>query len=629
MEFSIIIPTFNHLQDFLIPCINSIKNNTNLSQAEVIIVANGCTDGTEEYVTSLGEPFKLISFKEPLGYTKAVNEGIRVATKPIIILMNNDIELLDPTWIKTLLSPFEHPYVGITGPVKFFWECGRTRREAIAFWLVAIRKKVFDEIGLFDETFSPGMGEDGDFCIKAKLAGYYLVGVPENSGNLFTAGLNNQKFPVIHKGSGTFSAFSDNNFIERNKKILEDRYSKPLKISIVIPTYNHLEDCLKPCLESIFTYTNMKTDNFELEIIIISNGSTDGTNEYLSQLAESSKHIKPLFFPEALGYPKATNEGIKISTGDYVLLLNNDSLIQESEKNHWINILLKPFFKYPNLGIAGPLMLHDCYSNSWSVIFFCALIKREVINKIGLLDESYGMGGGEDIAYCIETNRAGFTCLQIPEGEKLTLDKYNIGSYPMFHKGEGTMNGIPEYAGSIIMLNSIKNLIKYNPNIKLNLGSGGVDFPGYFSIDLEDPRALLKLDATDLRVFPDNTISEIIASHLLEHLNPYHSVDILKEWRRILKPGGKIIIEVPDMERLCESFATASREDKYGIMNCIYGSVNTKDNKDPSRITSSHLWGWYPEMLIEHLEWAGFKNIKSMPAEIPHPLYNFRCEAEK
>ena len=90
-----------------------------------------------------------------------------------------------------------------------------------------------------------------------------------------------------------------------------------MKISIVIPTLNHLEDCLKPCLESIVNYTDL-TDT---EVIVVSNGSTDGTQEYVKSLGD--KFIL-LDFPEPLGYSKATNEGIKVARGDFLLLLNND-----------------------------------------------------------------------------------------------------------------------------------------------------------------------------------------------------------------------------------------------------------------------------------------------------------------
>ena len=71
-KISVVIPTYNHLDDALKPCLESIKKLTTFDgNIEFIIVANGCVDGTKEYVESLGEPFKLIWSDAALGFTKA------------------------------------------------------------------------------------------------------------------------------------------------------------------------------------------------------------------------------------------------------------------------------------------------------------------------------------------------------------------------------------------------------------------------------------------------------------------------------------------------------------------------------------------------------------------------------
>jgi len=86
-------------------------------------------------------------------------------------------------------------------------------------------KKKFAKFYL-DPCFNPGMGEDGDFSIKAEMAGYRLVQVPVDMTQEFGTGISNQTFPIYHKGNGTFG-FNDalkNEIIDRNKKILEERY---------------------------------------------------------------------------------------------------------------------------------------------------------------------------------------------------------------------------------------------------------------------------------------------------------------------------------------------------------------------------------------------------------------------
>ena len=430
----------------------------------------------------------------------------------------------------------------------------------------------------------------------------------------------------------------------------------PVKVSVVIPTYNHLLDCLKPCIESIIKHTNLE----DIEIIVVANGCKDGTKDYIDSLGSPFKLI---WVDEGIGYTKATNIGIKAAEGEYVVLLNNDIILLDRYPKHtWIDMLLKPFEegkcklcngygelaslvppKHPEVykpcgkcngkgnevGITGPLQLHDNYADRDILIFFCVMIKKDTFDKIGLLDEIYSPGGGEDIDFCAKLQDKGYKQVVVPSND-LKFTTINVGGFPIYHKGEGTFSEseFPEYGNKIIKDNGLLNAIRYNKHIKLNVGSGGVEVPGYLSVDKYDTRANILMDVLDLEL-PENSVEEILASHLFEHVNPYHSVELLKKWLKILKPGGKLIMELPNIEELCKDFVTANKQQRYGILNCIYGAVNTKESGDKSEITSPHLWGWYPEMLYDHLGWAGFANIVFGPEQIPHPLKNFRVEAIK
>ena len=173
------------------------------------------------------------------------------------------------------------------------------------------------------------------------------------------------------------------------------------------------------------------------------------------------------------------------------------------------------------------------------------------------------------------------------------------------------------------------NLCCSGQPIKLNLGSGGELIPGYISVDKHDIRAQVIADVTTMEL-PDNTVDEIIAIHLFEHISPYKAMDTLKRWCRWLKPKCKLIMEMPDIAKLCAEYATADKGIKYGILNCIYGSVNTTGGSED--VTEYHKFGWSPEVngiLWDHLTWAGFGDIVFGPDQYPHPLYNFRVEAAK
>src|SRR3990167_478601 len=99
--------------------------------------------------------------------------------------------------------------------------------------------------------------------------------------------------------------------------------------SIIVVTWNNL-NLTKQCVEAIFTHTR----NFEL--IIIDNASTDGTQEYLKTI-EGAKAlpggeivtVKIIYNKENIGFVKANNQGILMSTGKYVCLMNNDIVVSD------------------------------------------------------------------------------------------------------------------------------------------------------------------------------------------------------------------------------------------------------------------------------------------------------------
>lgn len=637
-KFSIIIPTYNRCEEFLKPCISGIEKYTHTSKIEVIIVANGCSDGTQAYLDSLADVawVKPLSYADPLGYPLANNLGITHAQGEYVILLNNDTVLQDQGrdyWLDLLEAPFKaNPSVGITGPVKFNFDCGSRNYDCMAFWLVCIKKEVFDKIGGLDEAFSPGMGEDGDFCIRAHNAGYTMVSVPLNTNDEFGQPITNMGFPIHHVGNGTFNDESfRNKIVAKNRQLLVDRYgsavAKPTrpKYSIVIPTYNHCDDLLMPCLESIERYSNMA----EVEVVVVANGCTDNTRAYMEGKLVAPNY-KMVWIDEPNGYTKSTNEGIKVATGEYIVLLNNDTEVLPSAKNEWLERLVQPFLEDPKVAITGPLQLHDNYADHDVLIFFCVMIPKRIFEELGILDEAYHPGGGEDIEFSVRCKQAGYTIKQIVSTEFNGVT--NVGSYPIWHKDNKSFGELPEYTKVIVKRNGLLNCKRFNTNIKLNLGAGGIDYENFLSVDMNDHRAHVMMDITKLDFAP-NTVSEIMASHVFEHLSPYDSVPTLKLWLGVLRPGGKLVMEMPDIIELCKKvIATNEANDMVahnGALTAVYGAVNTTSVGKPSDITSPHLWGWSKLSLYYHMQEAGFTDIVFGPEQWPHPESNFRVEAYK
>jgi FkbM family methyltransferase len=625
-DFSIVIPTYNHLYDALKPCIESLFNYTDLSNKEVIVVANGCTDDTKPFLDSISDKVRVIWFDDPIGYINAVNAGIAVSVGKHIILLDNDCVLLPQSvddWVNILHAPFVNSdKVAASSPFAHEYEdMGFVLHSGCTMY----RADVLRQIGMFDTTYHPGYFSDSDVAMKIWKAGYECVEVPKrNDDKPYNNNLFLINFPVMHLGNvQTMDKVKDNEIVKKNREILYSRYGKKKqmkKYSIVIPTYNHCDDLLRPCLESIERYSDMS----QVEVIVVANGCVDNTKEYVESL--NPENFKLIWVDEAIGYTKATNLGIKAATGEYVVLLNNDTEILPSEKNAWLNILEEPFNTKKKVGLTGPLQLFDDYAGSPVLIFFCVMIKRTLFEEIGYLDEIFTPGGGEDIDFTVRANLAGYEAIQVTQTTYNGVT--NVGNFPIWHKDNKTFGEIPEYTNHIVKRNGHINAKRYNKNLKLNLGSGGVPYPGYLSVDLYDKRAHVHMDITKLD-FHDNTAVEILASHVFEHLNPYHALDILKDWNRVLKPGGKLIMEMPDIEALCARFADANTGERYGILNAVYGSVNTTGEGGPDNITAPHLFGWWRQSLLDHLLNAGYVDIEFMEEQIPHPESNLRVEAVK
>lgn len=88
--------------------------------------------------------------------------------------------------------------------------------------------------------------------------------------------------------------------------------------------------------------------------------------------------------------------------------------------------------------------------------------------------------------------------------------------------------------------------------LKLNLGGMGEGFldgsiPGFKTVDLREG-ADYRRDASDLSIFDTNSVDEVYASNILEHWSLTKTVDVLREWHRVLKPRGVLYISVPDFD---------------------------------------------------------------------------------
>jgi len=156
--------------------------------------------------------------------------------------------------------------------------------------------------------------------------------------------------------------------------------------------------------------------------------------------------------------------------------------------------------------------------------------------------------------------------------------------------------------------------------MKLNLGSGDRPLEGYIGVDLA-PNADIVCDVRKLDQFADNSAEEIIAIHVIEHFYKWEIQPMLAEWRRVLQPGGKIILECPDLKKAAFHFLMGEK-DQMGMW-AFYGNPDLKNE------FHCHHWGYTPETLAYELQLAGFKNIVKAQAQFKIPKRDMRIEGTK
>ncbi len=227
-----------------------------------------------------------------------------------------------------------------------------------------------------------------------------------------------------------------------------------MELSISIVNYNNKE-CLGACLDSIYSHAQ----DMNFEVIVVDNNSSDGSIDFIKQAFPLVSIIEN---SENLGFVKANNQGIRASSGRYILSLNNDTII----KNDTLTGLVRFMQEHPDVGVCGPkvlnrdgtfqrqcrrsfptissslcyfLKLHKLFPRSEyfgrylmtqldcdkpgevdSVSGCCLMVRKEVIEQVGILDESYIMYG-DDLDWCYRTKQAGWKVCYVPHVEIVHL----------------------------------------------------------------------------------------------------------------------------------------------------------------------------------------------------------------
>ncbi|AFY77445.1 MAG: methyltransferase domain-containing protein [Hydrococcus sp. C42_A2020_068] len=159
----------------------------------------------------------------------------------------------------------------------------------------------------------------------------------------------------------------------------------------------------------------------------------------------------------------------------------------------------------------------------------------------------------------------------------------------------------------------LKKILASGKPLKIHLGCGDDYFPGYVNIDAyPESKADLIMDSKNLTLFPDNCAEIIESYHFFEHLQLHEARESLKEWFRILQPGGTVVIELPNLA-VCAQEIGKHFNPKDGVDLAMAGIFSYPALVAEQGYGMIHKWGWTPETLGAELSAVGFVEVQQHP----------------
>lgn len=474
---SIVIVTYNSASTIR-ACLESVFQCTRPS-TELIVVDNGSTDETRAMLDEYQGRITVRLNTDNRGFSRGCNQGIRASHGDYVVLLNPDT-VVTSDWLNRLLAHFG-PDVGAVGPVSDYVAglqkvglylpeqmpdglslaeagdlpgrvnaCKAVETRLLIGFCMVLPRKVLDEVGLLDEELFLG-NDDLDLSWRLRQRGYRLLVATDAF--------------VHHEGQVSFKSEPSattarlvQDSTDRLYAKLETHYGKgnvpdPMELwgitwfkptaphflskapdaeqgltSIIILTHNGLEHTEK-CLTSIVAHTPEPH-----ELIIVDNGSTDGTIKYLRNYMATHDNVRVIANRSNRGFAAGNNQGLALARGESVLLLNNDTIVTEG----WLRRMVAVFHRHPEVGVVGPMSNYVSgpqlvkgvsyanpeelarFSTRWTaehaaqsalitrVVGFCLLARKQVIERIGGLDEQFGSGNFEDDDFCIRAAQVGY-----------------------------------------------------------------------------------------------------------------------------------------------------------------------------------------------------------------------------
>ncbi|MHC9064142.1 glycosyltransferase [Nitrospira sp. CMX1] len=476
---SVIIPTYNR-PDRLRMAIESVASQE--YQDFQIIVVNDGTVPVEAIVSDLNRDGRimLVTHDRNRGLAASRNTGLRQATGKYVCYLDDDDRFL-PDHLSTLVKRLEvgdckvaytdawrvHERV-VNGRITEYQRDRPYSHEFNAHQLlinnympvlcVMHERACLDEVGGFDESLY--VHEDWDLWIRL-AACYLFIHIPKTTAE-FTWRIDGSTMSsqpreafvrtaeIIYRKYVHHAAPYPKIVQHQRERLAAMRRELAVKrfdCSIIIPVWNKV-DLTTQCLIAL----SEVTDGVSYEVIVVDNGSTDSTQEFMKSLSGDVQVIRN---SENLGFAKACNQGAAAATGDYLVFLNNDTIPLKG----WLSTLVDEVKAHPNVAIVGSKLLYQDRSVQHAgvavdrrshtpyhiyrgfaeshpavnkrrelnaVTGACLLIRRSLFSDVGGFEEGY-VNGFEDVDLCFKVRERGHTIVYQPKSVVFHLESQTPG----------------------------------------------------------------------------------------------------------------------------------------------------------------------------------------------------------
>ena len=484
-KISIIMPAYN-TEAYIPRSIQSLQKQT-YPNWELLIVDDGSSDQTREVVRTFSEQDNRVKLlcNQHGGTSKARNAALEIATGEYIALFDHD-DILHPSvlyeYVKVINeknadyiycdeTTFKDGDINkmLTLHFKPDYAPDNLRANNYICHFSCFKRTLLDGTELFRTKFDGS--QDHDMILRLTDMAENVVHVPKlmyywrsHAGSV-ASGIDAKTY-AIEAARGAVAEHLKNHGFEHFKitstrafetifKVSYQIVGNP-KISIVIANKDHVED-LRRCITSILEKSTH--DNFEI-VVVENNSTTKEIFDYYKEIQEKDSRVKVVTYTGDFNYSAVNNLGVKHTTGEYILLLNNDT---EVITVNWMEELLmyaqredvgavgaKLYYanktiqhagvviglgahrtaghthygqSRENLGYMGRL----CYSqNVTAVTGACLLVKKSLYEEVGGLDESFVISLN-DVDFCLKLREKGYLNVFTPFAELYHYESISRG----------------------------------------------------------------------------------------------------------------------------------------------------------------------------------------------------------